>query len=86
MEFLSIQVVHFDEKKWQINTTIWRTKSKYYPNPMLAYIGKEKDSDFIRQLISFQILICLSEVFVSFVREYIFLVQLEINKQDTPIW
>ena len=26
----------------------WADKSKYYPNPKLACIGNEEDSDFIR--------------------------------------
>ena len=45
MTFLSIEVERFDKKNSKLNLV---NKDKCYPNPMLACIGKKKDSGIIR--------------------------------------
>ena len=76
--FLSIEVERFDKKKGKLIQQFGegiQVLSK--SNACGLYRKRER-------FLSFQILICISEVFVSF-RDFIFLVQVEINKQYTPI-
>ena len=84
-KFLSIKVLRFDKKKVANKYNNLANKKQVLSNPTLAFIGKRVSQILFAQHISFQILICLFEVFLNFVHEFIFLVQLEINKQYTPI-